>query len=357
MRNSIICLGLILWIAGPAPAADWSAVAPSKGHDHVGHNPGTPDGREGGENMADAILITALPFNDTGNTSDNVDDWDAVCPYTGSISPDVFYRYVPAYDELIEVDLCGSGYDTKTYILDETGEVVECNDDFYFDDVCGTYVSKIEAALLQAGETYFIVIDGYGGDYGDYLLSVGPPGLIEFCELPCDGLPEGEPELHDGYVDMYNTGCNADGFDPPFQELSANWLGELIFCGYSGWYLSPSFTPYRDTDWFIIQAGDTGVVSWTLDAQEEVHGFLLGPQDCEEVDILDTITTRCDPETMTIWTEPLALLWIWVGPTEFEPPGWFTGSQFAYVSTFSGLFGGYVETTPVSMDRIKSLYR
>ena len=63
--------------------------------------------------------------------------------------------------------------------------LIACNDDFYFDDVCGIYVSKLEGVALMGGGTYYIVIDGYGDDFGDYELSI-----IEYfpCILEC---PEG----------------------------------------------------------------------------------------------------------------------------------------------------------------------
>jgi hypothetical protein len=59
------------------------------------NDPGKPDSREGGETIADAWVIYALPFNDTGNTSDNVNDYDEICPFSGSTSPDVVYAYEP----------------------------------------------------------------------------------------------------------------------------------------------------------------------------------------------------------------------------------------------------------------------
>jgi hypothetical protein len=112
--------------------------------------------------MGTAVPITALPFSDTGATCDNLDDWDEVCPYTGSTSADVWYSYTPAADMMVSVDLWGSFYDTKTYILDAGYNVIACNDDFYSD-----WTSLIEAAQLYSGNTYYIVVDGYGGDCGD----------------------------------------------------------------------------------------------------------------------------------------------------------------------------------------------
>jgi len=52
-----------------------------KGKSNTGLNPGTPDGREGGEIIESAFPIPALPFVDTGNTCDNLDNFEELCPY------------------------------------------------------------------------------------------------------------------------------------------------------------------------------------------------------------------------------------------------------------------------------------
>jgi hypothetical protein len=46
---------------------------------------------EGGETIDDATPIAGLPYTDTGDTSDNVNDYDEVCPFSGSTAPDVVY--------------------------------------------------------------------------------------------------------------------------------------------------------------------------------------------------------------------------------------------------------------------------
>ncbi len=72
---------------------------------------------------------------------------------------------------MITVDLCGSSFDTKTYIYDEDLNSIICNDDFYFDDDCGVYVSKIEYVELTGGEIYYKIVDGYSNS-GPYEIMV-----------------------------------------------------------------------------------------------------------------------------------------------------------------------------------------
>jgi len=133
------------------------------------------DGREGGETIDDAFVITAFPFHDTGATCDNVNDYDEVCPYSGSTSPDVVYVYTALMNETLAIDLCASMYDTKVYVYDFDagygyGNPSACNDDAG----CGYsgYQSLIENFVFDAGHTYYIVVDGYGGNCGQYDLVI-----------------------------------------------------------------------------------------------------------------------------------------------------------------------------------------
>ena len=358
MRVFLI-LVLLLAAAGNAYGLDLGSHRDiTKTSAHVGRNPGTPDGREGGEDMATAVPITSLPFEDSGNTSDNVDDYYAECPWGGSLAPDVVYSFIPPQDMALAVDLCGSGYDTQVYILDADQNLIACNDDFYYDDVCGNYVSLIQAAYLTGGQTYYIVIDGYMSDSGDYVMQIVAVDPSIPCELECAGVPEGEPPLADDYVDAFNSGCGSPDNPPLLQELAANAAGELTFCGKSGWYAIDGWNYYRDTDWFLAIIGPTGTVEWTLDAEQETYCMLLAPNDCAEVAPVETMLIRpCVPQTMIINGEPGSVIWLWVAPTEFGSPEGFEGHEYDYISTFTGLAAGVVDTERRSLGGIKSLFR
>ena len=161
-----------------APANEATAKDNAHSMQQAGNNP-----RQGGDTVDGAAPIPGVPFVESGTAAGYTDDYDEVCPYTGSTSPDVVYVYTPSSDITIDVDLCGSAYDTKVYVYDEGLNLIACNDDFYFDDVCGVYVSRLEYVSLIGGSTYYIVIDGYGGDFGDYELEI-----TEF--VPSMALPE-----------------------------------------------------------------------------------------------------------------------------------------------------------------------
>jgi len=270
------------------------------------------------------------------------------------------YSFTPVSDILINVDLCGSSYDTKTYIYDTAYNLIACNDDFYFGDPCGMYVSKIEGADLMAGSTYYIVIDGYGGEFGEYALFVEE---FEECILNCpaDAVAEGEPPLVDDYVDNYNGGCGSHepGGDP-YQDI--DWInmeagspynGHAWMCAISGWYTS-SGGASRDTDWFRVYALETGMMEVTAESELPLYLFKLAPTDCNEVGVELMAETFCDvPATLSFPVTTGEEIWLWTGPTTFEGPF----NEFTYFMTVSNNMFNVVPSEGMSWGKVKSLYR
>jgi hypothetical protein len=309
------------------------------------------DGREGGEDIGTAVVIPGIPFSDTGATCDNLDNYDEVCPYTGSTSPDVVYAFTPAADNILDIDLCGSLYDTKVYVYENAaGNVVGCNDDFYFDEVCGVYVSRIEMQNVTAGNTYYIVVDGYGGDCGNYTLEVRG---AEICDLVCPagGVDEGEPDLVDYYVDAHNGGCNSTPY--VFQVLEATAEPDCVtLCGESGWYWAGN--SFRDTDWFEVTAIGSSI-SVEVDAEYAVNFFVLNT-DCQNIDLLYQLSGvgPCAPQSLVFPTAPGDVYWLWVGPNVFSGPD--SPFEFDYLLNVCGIFGTVPAETS-TWGGVKDLYR
>ena len=321
----------------------------SKDNSHVGKNTASDD-REGGETIIDAWPIPSIPFFDSGATCDNIHDYDVICPYSGSLSPDVVYSYIPPANVNVDIDLCGSGYDPKVYVYDEVLNLIDCNDDFYFDDTCGVYVSKLEDVPLLGGTTYFIVIDGYGGDCGDYLVEVIESVLEPPCVLECPPTAEleGEPPLVDEYVDAWNGGCNST--PPVFQWLYGQGANHLDFCGVGGWYISPGGDNYRDTDWFEVIAAGT-FITVDIDAEQPVNFYQLAIPDCNNASLSQNMTVGpCVPGTMVIPCTPGEIIYLWVGSTYFSPPDGFVGNEFDYVLAIDGIMDGSVPLGTVVVD-------
>ena len=120
---------------------------------------GGPD--TGGETMATATIIASLPFSDSDNTCGHVQDYTASCG--ANSAPDLFYRYVPAANHTLAVSVCGSGFDTILYVL-ENGIEIACNDDY-----CGLQ-SQIVVPVV-AGRTYIIGVSGFSTACGLYTLN------------------------------------------------------------------------------------------------------------------------------------------------------------------------------------------
>jgi len=150
-----------------------ASVAPAKDHQFTGD--GLWDTREGGESWDSAVPIpNPLPYSDTGATCDNHWDVDFSCGYTGGSSPDVFYSYTACVNGLIDVSLCGSGYDTELAIFGSGHNELYCND-----DSCGLQ-SHIANISVTAGQLYYIVVSGFAGSCGSYVINVTGPG----CPVP-----------------------------------------------------------------------------------------------------------------------------------------------------------------------------
>jgi hypothetical protein len=351
---------LIMAMTGVAPGQDLGPFADRPAKDTVARPYVSPDKhRQGGDTVDDATVIEGLPYFNTGDTTGYSDDYEVMCPY-GSWSPDVVYSFTPAQELRIDVDLCGSAYDTKTFIMDSGLTVIACNDDFYFNGhPCGDYVSKMEAVELSAGNTYYIVVDGYAGYFGEYILNVSEHQEC-FVNCPADAVPEGEPALHDGYEDQYNSGCGAH--PPVYQYI--DWTndedgvppydGQAWLCAKSGWFQSPDGFDTRDTDWFIVYALETGLMEVTAESEYPLYLFKLAPTDCAEVGAELQATADCElPGTLSFPVTAGEEIWLWTGPTTFTGPV----TEFTYFMTVTNNMFDVVPADEMSFGGVKALYR
>ena len=198
---------MVSWTAPDLTNYDPDSFTPSSGEktddisNYIAYDPSfysTP--RQGGETVDDAVAIDALPYNNVGTTVGYTDDYDEVCPYTGSTSPDVVYSFTTDVAMAINVSLCGEGsnYDTKVYVYEneagslastvDGGEATACNDD-ECENSTTQYLSFLPGVLCTPGNTYYIVVDGYGGGSGDYEIDVvdGTPSPLLGYNVYRDG--------------------------------------------------------------------------------------------------------------------------------------------------------------------------
>lgn len=137
----------------------------------------------GGDTCALATSIASLPYADAGTTCGFADNYDEICPFNTPGSEDVVYSYTATADGTVDISLCGNtAYDSKLYVYKDvcgtiqSGTQIACSD-----DQCATpslpdpWASSVSSVFMEAGSTYYIIVDGYGGDCGTYTLNISAP--------------------------------------------------------------------------------------------------------------------------------------------------------------------------------------
>jgi hypothetical protein len=268
-----------------------------------------------GETCATPAAIASVPFSGTGNTCDCTNDYDSACPYTGGTASDTVYSYTPSADQCVDITLCnGSAYDTKLYVYqnDCAASAIACND-----DSCPNYVSKLTGVNLVAGNTYYIVVDGYGTACGNYVLDITQ--CAGACNVTCapGATPEGEADCA-----SVNGGCNST--PPVFSSIAC---GEDV-CGTASWDGTN-----RDTDWYQIVVANPTEFTWTVEAEfDVVIGLVLtsppGNPDCATATALDpfAVAGSCTPTSVTVCLQP-GTYWWFVAP-DFNGPTFACGAEY-----------------------------
>jgi len=181
----------------------------------------------GGDNQNNATVISSFPFVGIGTTANYNDDYYESCPDYGNAGGglDVVYKYVngPA-DQYVRVSVCDTitNFDSQLYIYRDscaTGTALACQEDgCQSPNYNANYNSTISPFLLEAGYTYYFVIDGYSaGSFGNYQINIDtvpppPSAAIEFVDVTDVYLDPIHRTTHSGapvaIVDM-----NMDGRD------------------------------------------------------------------------------------------------------------------------------------------------
>jgi hypothetical protein len=303
-----------------------------------------PTARVTGDTTGDPFICGALPFTANGTTVGFANDYDYACPYTGSTSPDVVYKFTAANNNPITVDLCASVYDTKVYVYNSSMAVIACNDDF-----C-SFQSKVSNVPVTAGGIYYIIIDGYGGSAGSYNMVVTE---YQPCTLECapGAMLEGEPVCYDGYDDIYNGGCNTVPF-PVFQILEPNCNG-ITICGTTGVFPMDTLM-YRDTDWFQMDITTTSYICLGGDSEIPSYFFIIdGRGGCSaSVVVAYGIAGPCAPISDICYTCDPGTWWAWSGPSAWD-------TSYLCGSLYNLTIDGYCGVTPAestTWGTIKNLF-
>ncbi len=121
-----------------------------------------------GDNCPDAIVISDGVWS--GDTSQATNDGDASCGNSSS-SPDVWFSYTAAQDGLVEIQTCGTTWDTvisvHTGCPGTSANELTCND-----DACALQSRVL--VMVEAGQIYLVRVAGFSGATGPFTLSVQP---------------------------------------------------------------------------------------------------------------------------------------------------------------------------------------
>jgi len=126
------------------------------------------------DDCVDAKELGNESFADTSELATN--DGTASCGFSDT-SPDVWFSYLAPADGTLEVDTCGSSFDTVLSVLDgcpgDGGVELVCNDD---SDVCdGRSQQSFVSLSVTEGVVYLIRLAGNNGANGDYVINVNGP--------------------------------------------------------------------------------------------------------------------------------------------------------------------------------------
>src|SRR5205814_318765 len=113
---------------------------------------------------------------------------------------ELVFQWTPSVSGPATIETCGAGtsFDTVLYLRSgacASGPEAGCND-----DACANSTGLFRASRLTptvtAGQTYFIVVDGYGGAHGTFSLTVTPPRRC--CQDPATTRASSRPRGANG---------------------------------------------------------------------------------------------------------------------------------------------------------------
>jgi hypothetical protein len=121
--------------------------------------------------------------------------------FGSDMSPEQVFRWTPTSSGTAIIETCGeqTDFDTTLYIRSDcqNGPDSVCNDDACANSMGLPRASRITPAVT-AGQTYYIVVDGYSGARGNFALAVTPPNAPPSCPAWSTVAPYPIPIMDEG---------------------------------------------------------------------------------------------------------------------------------------------------------------
>src|SRR5205809_1642538 len=142
--------------------------------------PGDPAATLPGGGACSSPTLIPAPGGTFSGTTSGTSALAGSCGNSGT-SPERVYQWTPAVSGTATIQTCGAGtsFDTVLYLRGgacASGREVAagCNDDTCA-NASGLFRASRITPTVTAGQTYFIVVDGYAGATGTFSLTVTPP--------------------------------------------------------------------------------------------------------------------------------------------------------------------------------------
>jgi len=167
------------------------------------------------------ILTVGATFEENAMTADYTGATDSglggfSCSFSGANQSDVFYSFIATgTNAIVETRVVdGSSMDdsiVSVYSDCPATNVVDCNDDGQ-DTAYGNLMSIVDLTDLIVGATYYIRVGEYGGNAGEFMISVYSPEDVDgdgytVADGDCD---DNDSAINPGATDIPNDGIDQD---------------------------------------------------------------------------------------------------------------------------------------------------
>jgi len=276
----------------------------------------------------DITIVVNAPPVPGDNTNSDIETWEVggSCWFGTGASHSIWYSFaapVSGYDVQITTDFVDGGTLGDTQITLYRLDAGPCENptltEIGCDDDAGTVNglrSIITASGLTPSEVYYVQVDGYNENVGNFTIAVNEVlPCIVIC--PPGSTDEGEGVIPDDTYDVTNGGCNST------PNVFSSVACDETVCGTAGFYLTDG-SSFRDTDWYelVIPAGPNQNVTVVFEAEFLIQGYILNGTCPSPGLVVGYLAQPCEIGTMTALNLAPGTYMIFMGPDFASTADW-----------------------------------